>query len=48
MFGSNFPVDKRWKSYPQVLDAVGKALHGLSDAEREDVLAGTAGRVYRL
>ncbi len=48
MFGSNFPVDKRWKTYREVLDGVETALQGLSDAEREDVLAGTAERVYRL
>lgn len=48
MFGSNFPVDKRWKSYRQLLEAVQAALRGLSDSERQDVLAGTAGRVYRL
>ena len=48
MFGSNFPVDKRWKSYGQVLEAVQAALRGLSDSERQDVLSGTAARVYRL
>jgi predicted TIM-barrel fold metal-dependent hydrolase len=48
MFGSNFPVDKRWKSYRQVLEAVEAALPGLSDSEREDVLVGTAAHVYRI
>jgi predicted TIM-barrel fold metal-dependent hydrolase len=48
MFGSNFPVDKRWKGYRQVIEAVQAALRGLSDSERQDVLVGTAARVYRL
>jgi predicted TIM-barrel fold metal-dependent hydrolase len=48
MFGSNFPVDKRWKSYEQVVRGVETALRELSDAEREAVMVGTATQVYRL
>ena len=48
MFGSNFPVDKRWKGYREVLEAVETALPEMTDSEREDVLVGTAVRVYRI
>lgn len=48
MWGSNFPVDRRWKTYEEVVRHVTAALGGLSETERAAVLAGTATRVYRL
>lgn len=48
MFGSNFPVEKLWARYADVIEAVRASLAGLSPAERHEVFQGTAERVYRL
>jgi len=48
MFESNFPVDKQSCSYPVLWNAYKKLAAGLSAAERAEVFAGTAKRVYRI
>lgn len=48
MFGSDWPVCTLAASYGEVVDAAGAALAGLSDAERDAVLGGTAADWYRL
>jgi predicted TIM-barrel fold metal-dependent hydrolase len=48
MFGSNFPVEKLWTSYPEVVHAVAAGLEGLGPRERAAVWHDTAARVYRL
>lgn len=48
MFESNFPVDKGSYSYPVFWNACKLLAQGASDAEKADLLAGTAARFYRL
>jgi len=48
MVGSDWPVCTLAAGYGQVLDLAGTFTVGLNDAERANVLAGTATRVYRL
>ena len=48
LFGSNFPIEKLWCRYVDLIDAYRQATGHLSDSEREAVFAGTASRVYRL
>jgi predicted TIM-barrel fold metal-dependent hydrolase len=48
LFGSNFPIEKLWTSYRDLVDAFLDAGRGLSDAEQRLIFAGTARRVYRL
>lgn len=46
MFASNFPVDRSVISYSEVWKAWGLLAHSLSPEEREDLMAGTARKVY--
>ncbi len=48
LWGSNFPIEKLWTSYADVLDAHRAALAHLSEEQRAQVLGGTARRLYRL
>ena len=48
MFGSNFPIEKLWTSYAELLAASRAGLVGLTTDERHEVLYATAQRVYRL
>ncbi len=48
LFESNFPVDKAMFSYPVMWNAYKKLAAGLSPAERRELFAGTAARVYRI
>lgn len=48
LFGSNFPIEKLWASYDELIAAHRAALAGLSPADQAMILAGTAMRVYRL
>jgi predicted TIM-barrel fold metal-dependent hydrolase len=48
MFGSNFPVDKRWATFAEAFDRVSTAVGALSEVERDAVFAGNAIRFYRL
>ena len=48
LYGSNFPIEKLWTSYPALIGAFRDAAHTLSDAEQRAIFADTARRVYRL
>ena len=48
LFGSNFPIEKLWTGYRELLNAFLTAAANLDDAERAAVFEGTAVRVYRL
>ena len=48
MFGSNFPIEKLWTTYDEVVRVSIEGLGGLSAGEQRAVLHDTAGRVYRL
>lgn len=48
MFGSNFPIEKLWTTYDQVVRVTTGCLAGLSAAEQRAVLHDTATGVYRL
>jgi predicted TIM-barrel fold metal-dependent hydrolase len=48
MFGSNFPIEKLWASYAEVVRVTTESLAGLSAGEQGAVLHDTAARVYRL
>ena len=48
MFGSNFPIEKLWTTYHEVVGVTMECLGGLSVDEQRAVLHDTADRVYRL
>lgn len=48
LFGSNFPIEKLWASYDELIAAHRAALSSYAPADQEMILAGTAERVYRL
>jgi predicted TIM-barrel fold metal-dependent hydrolase len=48
LFGSNFPIEKLWTSYRDLVAAYRAALAGFDESERDAVLRTTAMRVYRL
>jgi len=48
MFESNFPVQKRWSSYPVFWNACKKLAAGASRDEKAQLFAQTAARTYRI
>src|SRR3954447_25912322 len=48
LFGSNFPIEKLWPSYRELVDALRAATTHLRADQRDAVLRTTAVRVYRL
>jgi predicted TIM-barrel fold metal-dependent hydrolase len=48
MFGSNFPIEKLWTTYAEVVRVTTACLAGLSAPAQRAVLHDTAARVYRL
>jgi predicted TIM-barrel fold metal-dependent hydrolase len=48
LFGSNFPIEKLWTSYRELVDAFRTATAPLRCDERGAIFAATASRVYRL
>jgi predicted TIM-barrel fold metal-dependent hydrolase len=48
LFGSNFPIEKLWTSYADLIGAHRAAIAHLSPAEQIAITSGTARRVYRL
>lgn len=48
LFGSNFPIEKLWASYDELIAAHRAALASYPPADQEMILAGTAMKVYRL
>ena len=48
LFGSNFPIEKLWTSYAELVDAYRKALASFPEATQRAALSETAVSVYRL
>ncbi|WP_050425522.1 amidohydrolase family protein [Bradyrhizobium tropiciagri] len=48
LFGSNFPIEKLWTSYRDLIDAFKAAAERLSREQRAAIFGTTATRVYRL
>ncbi len=48
MFGSNFPIEKLWTPYADLVAATRAGFAGLTREERHAVMYATAERVYRL
>ena len=48
LFGSNFPIEKLWTTYPELIAAHRAAAAQLSDAAARALMHDTAMRVYRL
>jgi predicted TIM-barrel fold metal-dependent hydrolase len=48
LFGSNFPIEKLWTTYADLVAAHRAAVASLPDADQDAILRGTATRVYRL
>jgi predicted TIM-barrel fold metal-dependent hydrolase len=48
LFGSNFPIEKLWTSYGELVAAYRSALADQPQDVQDAVFAGTAVRVYRL
>lgn len=46
MFGSNFPVEKLWTTYAELLDVFNLCIGEFSPHERTAILAGTASELY--
>jgi predicted TIM-barrel fold metal-dependent hydrolase len=47
-FGTNWPVDRLFSSYGDVVDAYAEVLSGSSESERRDLFTGNARRIFRL
>jgi predicted TIM-barrel fold metal-dependent hydrolase len=48
LFGSNFPIEKLWTSYPALVDAYRAAARSLPEEGQQAILHDTAMRVYRI
>lgn len=48
LFGSNFPIEKLWTSYRELVGAFRAAAAPLSPAQQDAIFSATAARVYRL
>ena len=48
LFGSNFPIEKLWCGYPQLLAAFIASIDGVTAHERAAVLHDNAARLYRI
>jgi predicted TIM-barrel fold metal-dependent hydrolase len=48
LFGSNFPIEKLWTSYRELVAAYQAAIAGLDEDARRSILGATAMRVYRI
>jgi len=48
LFGSNFPIEKLWTDYAQLIGAYRQALESLPVADQANAFWNTASRVYRL
>ena len=48
LFGSNFPIEKLWTSYADLVSAYRTATAALPEADQQQIFTNTARRVYRL
>ena len=47
-FGTNWPVDKDYSTYPELIDAYRDLISGYSEAEQTALFSGNAERAYRI
>ena len=47
-FGTNWPVDKDYSTYPVLLDAYRELISGYSESEQTALFSGNAEKVYRI
>ena len=47
-FGTNWPVDRLFSSYGDLVDAYAELITDYSDSEQQDLFAGNANRTFRL
>jgi predicted TIM-barrel fold metal-dependent hydrolase len=47
-FGTNWPVDRLFSSYPDVINAYAKLIRGFSDDEQEALFSKNAERIFRI
>jgi predicted TIM-barrel fold metal-dependent hydrolase len=48
VFGTNWPVDRMFSSYPDVINAYAEIISGFSRAERVKMFSGNAERIFRI
>ncbi|MBV8565468.1 MAG: amidohydrolase family protein, partial [Methylobacteriaceae bacterium] len=48
VFGTNWPVDRMFSSYPDLVNAYAKIIEGFTPEEQRAMLAGNAERLFRI
>ena len=48
IFGSNFPIEKLWTSYAELVGVMRTLLARLPEADQRDIFYANAKRIYRL
>ena len=48
VFGTNWPVDRMFSSYPDVIDAYAEIIAGFSPDEQKGMFSGNAERLFRI
>ena len=48
MFGTNWPVDRMFSSYPDVINAYAEIISGFAAAEQMAMFSGNAERLFRI
>ena len=48
VFGTNWPVDRRFSSYPDVVNAYATIIAGFTEGEQRAMFAGNAERLFRI
>jgi predicted TIM-barrel fold metal-dependent hydrolase len=48
VFGSNWPVDRLYSSYPDLINAYAETIAGFSETEQRAMFAGNAERLFRI
>ena len=48
LFGSNFPIEKIWCNYGDIIDAYNAATSKLSEIDKKNIFYETANRLYKL
>jgi predicted TIM-barrel fold metal-dependent hydrolase len=48
VFGTNWPVDRMYSSYPDLIDAYAAIIAGFSEAEQRAMFAGNAEKLFRI
>ena len=47
-FGTNWPVDKDYSTYPELIDAYRELISGYSESEQTALFSGNAEKAYRI